>query len=551
MPGRRTGLTVLIALTALTTAAAPAGARVPTAVAAQLHAAALPAGQLQRSGTTRSFGTTFYRFRQTTDGVPVLGSDTVVADGPAGRGDLVVGGATRSVERPLPATISATTALILARRALDVRSLRARPRVSRAALARRGRARLVYDVLLPAASPLADLDVLVDARTGRVLRASNLLEGFTGSAQIYDPDPVKMHGSFAGLSDHRDADSALLTSLRMPVVLEDLTSPNCLIGRWARVVLPTVPTREGHDYGTSATENSAPSADVCAPGADFDSVTRSDRVFEALMGYFHVDRAQSYIQALGFSAAHGNPIDERRILIRADQESDDNSTYSPITKSLTLGIGGVPDGQDAEVFVHEYGHSVQDAQAPSFNHDGDEQAGAIGEGFSDYFAADVANTFRPIAGTLTRFGQTAPIATCWSPWDNLGGDPGTPNEGPISRGPCERRVDETRTPAQLRALGPHDHSVPADSCGSDPHCLGEAWSGALWAIRSRLGNVTADRVILQSQFSYTRRTRFNGAARALVAADGQLDRGANQPFLRRLLCDRRLLATNCPSGKRR
>ena len=37
----------------------------------------------------------------------------------------------------------------------------------------------------------------------------------------------------------------------------------------------------------------------------------------------------------------------------------DNSFYSPTTKALTFGTGGVDDAEDAGIIAHEYGHSIK------------------------------------------------------------------------------------------------------------------------------------------------------------------------------------------------
>ena len=57
-----------------------------------------------------------------------------------------------------------------------------------------------------------------------------------------------------------------------------------------------------------------------------------------------------------------------------------------MTHELVLGTGGVDDGEDADVIVHEYGHSLQDQAAPSFAADA-ARAATMGEGFGDYMAA--------------------------------------------------------------------------------------------------------------------------------------------------------------------
>ena len=57
---------------------------------------------------------------------------------------------------------------------------------------------------------------------------------------------------------------------------------------------------------------------------------------------------------------------------------------------LRFGKGGVDDAEDAEVILHEYGHAIQDSQSRRLRRS--EEAGAIGEGFGDYWAATVSRT---------------------------------------------------------------------------------------------------------------------------------------------------------------
>ena len=81
------------------------------------------------------------------------------------------------------------------------------------------------------------------------------------------------------------------------------------------------------------------------------------------MAYHWVTQAQRYLQSLGL-----RNVDNRQQLLRIDQFGGDNSFYRDGTSKLTitLGKGGVDDAEDAEVIVHEYGHSVQDDQVPGF-----------------------------------------------------------------------------------------------------------------------------------------------------------------------------------------
>jgi hypothetical protein len=462
------------------------------AAAAGLRDARAPAAQLERAGTGHSHGVTFRRYRQELGGVPVLGAQVVVTDARGRSGDLLVD-ESRRFAAPAPATVSHTAAIGLAMRAAAVRSLRAPARASEAILPARGGARRVWRVLVASARPFASLEVLVDARSGRVLRTRDLLQRATGTASIYDPNPVVANGGTAGLSDGDDADSALLTSLRVPKTLQRLDASTCLRG--------------------SFVEATPPSGDVCDPGRDFTAVTRADDRFEALMAYFHIDRAQSYVQSLGFP----NVLNSR---IRANvdapipgpmtEDGQDNSYFDPLSGELTFGTGWADDAEDAETIVHEYAHALQDAQIPGFPLTAG--AAAIGEGWGDYLASALSATYTPRAG----------FDGCWDEWDAFASGLGN----------CLRRVDWNLRPGQASSDCPDV---------SDEHCAGEVWSGALWAIRSAIGGRTADRLVLQSHFSLTASASFGDAALALFAADRALYGGAYRAALKAVLAARGLV----------
>ena len=81
------------------------------------------------------------------------------------------------------------------------------------------------------------------------------------------------------------------------------------------------------------------------------------------------------------------------IEVNIDGITDDNSFYSPATKSLTFGTGGVDDAEDAEIILHEYGHAIQDDQVPGWGQH--EEGSAMGEGFGDYNAASFFAETKP------------------------------------------------------------------------------------------------------------------------------------------------------------
>ncbi len=222
--------------------------------------------------------------------------------------------------------------------------------------------------------------------------------------------------------------------------------------------------------------------------------------FDAAMAYFHIDRMQRYLQSLGFAN-----VVHRAIPVNLHATAEDNSFYSPTTRALNFGDGGVDDAQDADVISHEYGHAIQDSQVPGFGVT--TEGGTMGEGFGDYWQAAMS----------ANQGNADVFNTCFAEWDT-------------SRG--------QRRPASLPAprRPPVDGRPGREECGGrEIHCVGQAWSNLLWTIRKQLGGAKADQLVVQSQFSYAIESGFRDASLALLFADRQLNGGANRAFLQNLL----------------
>jgi hypothetical protein len=184
--------------------------------------------------------------------------------------------------------------------------------------------------------------------------------GSTAPGQVFAPNPVADLG-IQTLTDQKDADyfsaDPALARAYHRVTLTDLDGSGTLTGAYAKVISET---------GKAAVNT----------GSGF-IYTRDQDQFEQTMGYYWVTQAQRYIQSLGFGSTLP-AVNERQQLLRMDQFGGDNSFYREGTGKLTitLGKGGVDDAEDAEVIVHEYGHSVQDNQVPGFG--STPEAGAIG-----------------------------------------------------------------------------------------------------------------------------------------------------------------------------
>ena len=117
------------------------------------------------------------------------------------------------------------------------------------------------------------------------------------------------------------------------------------------------------------------------------------------------------------------------------------------------------------------------------------EAASIGEGFGDYWAGSVG---AQLSGGFQDL--------CIADWDATSYSTTSP--------PCLRRLDSTK-------------HYPENLVG-DVHDDGEIWSAALWQIRTAIGAVKSDTVILQHHFLLTAGASFNQAANALVTAASNL-----------------------------
>lgn len=484
-----TGVVAAVVLAVAAFVSPAAGHGFSARVASKLQAAKAPVSQLEQTAQRESFGVTFVHVRQVVGGIPVLGADATLSEASTGR-DLLLDHTRPQMARPPAARVSQAAARARAHRAARVRGLRAPVQAALAILPTGSSGRLVWRVVLPSSKPLGDFEVLVDARTRAIVRIRDLAQHAGGDALVFDPNPVVEQGSRTGLLDDGNKDSAALDALYHHVTLPDLDPAGCLTGAWVNAIVGPNPIHV---------------AVTCPQFRDFSSVTRANscNCFEAAMAYFHIDRMQRYLQSLGFDNVVHRPITVNLHAVIAD-----NSFYSGSTGTLNFGDGGVNDAQDADVIDHEYGHAIQDSQVPGFGEP--TESGTIGEGWGDYWEAAMS----------ANQGVSDQFNVCFAEWDTT-----SVRSDPI---PCLRRVDLEWTLQQAYA-----------SCACDEiHLIGQAWSNLLWTIRKKLGGAAADKLILQSHFSYAPTSGFADGVRALLFADRQLNGGANQSFLTTLVVAR-------------
>ena len=296
-----------------------------------------------------------------------------------------------------------------------------------------------------------------------------------GQARVFVPNPVQDLGD-QDLTDQKDADQAALRDAYRTVRLTNLDGSGFLRGAWAEII--------------GETGNPAYS-----PTNTF-LFNRSQDEFEQVMAYYWITEAQKYIQSLGFRTGGPlPPVNEEPQRLRINQWGVDNSFATDKKDEIRLGKGGVDDAEDGEVILHEYGHAIHYAQ--DFDFDGAD-AGAISEGFGDYWAVTVSQHVRAQLGL-----PASSDPACVADWDATSYDPTAPH--------CLRRLDSNLM-------------YPDDLVG-EVHADGRIWSRALWEVRTAIGSMRADTAILKGQFGFDGETMTDLAEAIVVAAGDPLRRG--------------------------
>lgn len=306
----------------------------------------------------------------------------------------------------------------------------------------------------------------VHAENGKVLKKRDLNQHANGTGKVFNPNPVRTQGSKTGLTDNSNKDSTALTNQLQTVTLQGLDGTGYLKGSYVNI------KSKANTYSSTLTYN----------------YTRSQANFEDVMAYYHIDTLQRYIQSLGFTN-----INNRAIVVNVNATTQDNSWYSPSTKDLTFGTGGVDDAEDASIIAHEYGHSIQDNQVPGFG--ATNEGGAMGEGFGDFLGATYEDALVP----------STFFKACVGEWDATSYSSANP--------PCLRRLDNNKI-------------YPRDIV-KEVHDDGEIWSQGEYEMAQAFGRDVATKLILQSHFSLTPNSGFNAGAKAIKAADQALYGGSH------------------------
>lgn len=367
---------------------------------------------LVRDYTSRSNGVRHLTFRQTVDGMPVFDSAITVhllADGTIAR--ITSNAASIDGRTSTPAL---TAARARAEAAGHVgNSVDAAAPASLTWLPVDGVLRLAWQVAVPALEGSDLYDILIDAQNGELLLRRNralYAEGFgrvlqgPGTAsldpRLPDPMPFGADGTLACPPPVNYALRSLNSQFRDPATV--LASTGLLEGNATRVFRGSggqgaEGTFDGSAWQFDFPFNSAGSAETYLFFAmNFAHDFFYDLGFDEAAGNFQVDN-------FGRGGLGGDPL---RARARAAGRNNANYVHAPDGSSPTInmflwdgagcwaqdidgdGFTDIDGDYDLDIILHEYHHGVSHRLNTAFSGN---EAGAIGEGGSDFFAYSVNN----------------------------------------------------------------------------------------------------------------------------------------------------------------
>ena len=350
-----------------------------------------------------------------------------------------------------------------------------------------GNPKLAWRITIYSEDPVGKWESTVDANSAKVVLVRNLSWFVDGSGRVFDPNPQTVLRR-TDLVDQNDSDDAVPAGAYSTVTLANLTGNGTLTGSFC--------TTEG-------TPNRANEAN------NVFNYSRNNDKFEEVMVYYHITTAQQYIQSLGM-----NNVNNRSVQCFVNSQTpgtsftDDQSYYQPDgsgTGCLNFGSGGVDDGEDADIILHEYGHSIQDNQVIGFG--SSYEGRAMGEGFSDYWAA-------------TNHAEFNFYNTLIGIWDAVSYNSDNP--------PRLRSIESSKV-------------YPDDMTNADYYADSAIWSSMLWGLRETLGAEVADTLVLQAHFLQTPNSEYCDAAETIITADNNIYDGAHVSQIETVLDSKGLL----------
>jgi hypothetical protein len=310
----------------------------------------------------------------------------------------------------------------------------------------------------------------------------------TASAVVFDPDPLTTAEQLYGdpYVDDSNSDVSLLNAERIGRNIDVTFDNNNNVYRL-------------ENQYVFMSEFSAPDIQPVQSLTPSFLYTRAQPGFEDVNTFYHLTEFRKYVDTLGF-----NDLVDVAIWVDAHALSGyDQSMFTdhPLGPRLFFGEGGVDDGEDADVIVHENGHALSSAAAPATN--SGHQRQSVDEGIGDYLAASYSHSIDTFRWT--------DVFT----WDG------------------HNEFWKGRTAASSMTYD--DYS----SAGSI-HEMGQIYSSAIAKILVELGREKTDKLLIQSLYGLAIGMSMKDAAMLLYDADTALYNGENFCVIYNALLEREL-----------
>jgi Zn-dependent metalloprotease len=148
---------------------------------------------------------------------------------------------------------------------------------------------------------------------------------------------------------------------------------------------------------------------------------------------------------------------------------------------------------DGDVVFHEYGHGISNRLIGNGSTAlGGTQSGAMGEGWSDYWACTINN------------------------------------DGAVGEYVVNNSIGIRRAAYSVPSATVHDSYADVGAGGFEVHRDGEVWAAALWDLRTQLGATITDNIVLNGMKFTPTRPSFLNARDGILQADQSLNGGANR-----------------------
>lgn len=435
------------------------------------------------------------RFQQLKNGVPVFDSEILVHFSPDGEITSTASTYDATVADISTApSINKENAIAISNQALEVSGDITFQEAKLVVYTKLGGTKLVYRVLTDAFSKTGSWETIVDAQSGTVLSTKDVafyygkhkhnhddnktqppaamapLAFVSGTAKVFNPDPLSQAGVMYGASGYTDGNDAATTNLNNARV--DVTLPE--IDLTAGVYKLKSTYAEIKELGS-------PAKGLFTQATPDFLFNRNQDGFEAANAFYHLDKSLRYInQTLGIACVPYQAANAGAVFFDPHGASSaDNSFYG--NGQLQFGEGGVDDAEDADVVLHELGHGLHDWITGG----GLSQVNGLSEGCGDYWAVSYSRS-------LNQWTSDTPQYNWVFSWDGH-------NEW------WDGRVTD------------YDGIYPGDLTGSI-HADGQIWATALMKIWDVIGKEKTDKAFLNGLDLTVSTTNQQNAARAVRTA---------------------------------